>query len=259
MSETRQATPWWLRLVSVAAVIGLVASTAELVLRLVIPHVVAQEVREQLSLEKQHEVHVSLGGSALFAALGGHVGPIEVQVPAVRILDDIVATVTASASELSFDPLRDKIFGASGSVTIGPDSIDALLALATEGLIDSGEVEDGRIQLGSTSELFGQTVTLSATLGMSIEDGDLRLTPAAISAAGFHLTAEEIDALTDGALDALLSVQHVCVRDRLPAGVTLTGLWFSASGSVTVNADFSPDILSDPRQQQPGTCLDSSG
>lgn len=258
MTAEQAKSPWWLRIISVVAAFGLLFSVAELALRLIIPPIVATEVRDQLGLNPEHPVQVQLDGSAVLAALQQHVGPIHVQIHDVHVLEDIVATLTASAQALPFDPTRGEISGASGSVTIEAGSLDPLITLATQGLADSGEVVDGRVRVGRSTEMFGQAVTFSATLGLAIEDGDLRLTPASVSAAGFDLTAEELDEITDGALDALLGVQHLCVRDRLPRGITLTGVWFSQSGSVTVNADFTPGILSDPKQQLPGTCVEPS-
>jgi hypothetical protein len=44
------------------------------------------------------------------------------------------------------------------------------------------------------------------------------------------------------------------VRDRVPAGVTLTDIVLSSTGSVRIEADLDPGILSDPAQLEPGSC-----
>lgn len=40
-----------------------------------------------------------------------------------------------------------------------------------------------------------------------------------------------------------------CIADRLPPGVTLTGFAVDPSGEITLNADLSQTLLSDPDQR----------
>lgn len=258
--EPRRRRRWWIWALGGLVAVGLLAGAGELALRAIIPTVVANEVRDQLGLAPEHPVEVQLEGSTVLSALTGSVGPIEVGVPDVPVLGDITATISASADSVPFNPSRGEITGGSASVTIPAESIGAVVALVTDGFADTGEVRGNQILVGRTMELFGQTVTLSVALGLAIDEtGEVRITPASINAAGFDLTAEELNEVTGGSLSMLLGDHEFCVRDQLPEGVTLTAIRFSSLGSVTIDADFAPRILSDPAQQRPGECAPQNG
>lgn len=252
--KPRRRRRWWLRILIVVVVLGVLAGAAEIVLRAVIPNVVSDQVREQLKLSEDHPVDVELGGSTVLSALTGRVGPIEVEVPDAPLFEGIVATLAVEAQSLPFDPTKGEIEGARAGVLIPAESVGTVVKLATQGMADTGQVGNGVIAVGRTMNLFGAEVTLSVTLQITAQDGDLWIEPVKIDAAGFDLTAEQIRTVTGDALDGMLTAHEVCVRDRLPVGVTLTDVRLSSTGSVTIAADLSPTILSDPKQQAFGSC-----
>lgn len=252
--EEKRKPRWWLRILGVVVVLGLLAGAAELALRLVIPGIVASSVRDGMGLTPDHPVEVELRGSTLLRAVTGRVGPIEVTVPSAPLPEGIVASFTVAADSAPFDPSGGEIQGGTASVTIPAESLGSTIAVLTQGLADSGEVRGGNLVVGKTTQFFGMDVTLSVTLALSVEDGAVRVDPQAVSAAGFDLTADQIREFSGGSLDGLLTAQTVCVSDRLPAGITLTGLTLSSTGSVTVTADLAPRILADSAEQAPGVC-----
>ncbi len=253
-AKPRRRRRWWLRVLIVLVVLGVLAGAGEIVLRAVIPNIVAEQVREQLRLSDDHPVDVELGGSSLLSALAGRVGPIEVEVPNAPLLEGIVATLAVEARSVPFDPTQGEIEGARAAVLIPAESVAPVVQLATQGMADTAQVRNGEIAVGRTLTLFGATVTLSVTLEISVQEGDVWVEPTEIKAAGFDLTTEQLRSVTGDALDGLLTSHELCVRDRLPAGVTLTELRLSSTGSVMVAVDLSPTILSDPAQQAPGSC-----
>ena len=68
------------------------------------------------------------------------------------------------------------------------------------------------------------------------------------------MTAEELGSVTGSLLDPVLQPQLVCVRDRLPRGVTVTSIDLSTDGKAVVRADLAPGIASDPAEREKGTC-----
>ena len=83
------------------------------------------------------------------------------------------------------------------------------------------------------------------------------VSPTEIKAAGFDLSAEQLRPMLGETAAALLDTHTGCVRDRLPAGITLTDIDLRANsqgGSATVTASLAPDLLSNPKQMQPGSC-----
>lgn len=258
IAKSKKRRPrWWLRLlVTLVAVVAL-AGIAELGLRAIIPNVIAGLVRDNMGLSKDHPVEVELGGSALLHALTGRVGDVTMRVPKVEVVEGIEADLFASADSIPFDPTKGDIRGAVASATIPSSDMSALAALVSDGLIDAGSVSNGEIELGRTMQMFGFETQIAASLALSIQDGDVLVNPTEIKAAGFDLTAEQLRPLLGDTAAALLDTHTVCVRDRLPAGITLLDIDLKAnalSGSATVTAALAPDLLSNPAQLQLGSC-----
>ncbi len=248
---------WWLRGILALVVLGVLAGGAELALRAIIPQVIASQLREHLGLPDGHPVEVALGGSALVPALSGHVDQVELTIPDLTVFDGIETTLRASADSLPFDPSKGDIVGATASATIPSNSMDEVMALVTNGFVDEGEVRSGELVLGRALPLFGYEVQLTASIAVSVDRGDLRIEPRGVNAAGFDLTAEQLRPLLGEAAAGLLDPHTICIRDQLPAGITLTDIELRSTalgGSATVTAALAPDVLSNPSQQQPGSC-----
>lgn len=247
----------WLRILVSVIALALLAGVTELALRAIIPNVIASSVRQELGLDSTHEIEVTQGGSALWYALTGRVGEVAVTVPDLEVLAGIETTLSARADALPFNPTSGEIVGGVVSATIPSSSMSALVSLATNGLVDTGEVRAGEILVGKTIELFGFEVPLSAALAVGVENGDLLIKPNSLRAVGFDLQAEQLRALLGDGAAELLDAHTVCVRDRLPAGVELLDLDLRGTmlgGSAVVTARLAPDLLSNPLQQQPGSC-----
>lgn len=248
---------WWLRILVAVVALVVLAGGAELALRAIIPNVIANVVREHLKLDETHPVAVELGGSALLPALTGRVGDVSVTVPDVQVLDGIEATLHAHADSLPFDPTKGEIRGATASAKIPASSMGAIMGLATDGLVDEGDVRPGELVVGRTLPIFGFEVHLTVSLAVSVQQGDLLIEPTSFSAVGFDLTADELRPLLGDAAAKLLDVHTVCVSDKLPAAITLTEVALSytgGGGAATVSIDIAPDALSNPAQQEPGSC-----
>ena len=86
------------------------------------------------------------------------------------------------------------------------------------------------------------------------DGGAVEVQPTAVGVASFDLSADQISEFTGGLLDPILKPHTVCVRDRLPVGIDLTGIELSTTGSVHIDAELAPGILSDPAQREPGSC-----
>ena len=118
-------------------------------------------------------------------------------------------------------------------------------------------VRNGEIELGRTMQMFGWDTQIAASLALSIQDGDVLVDPTEIKAAGFDLTVDQLRPLLGEAAATLLDTHTLCVRDKLPAGITLTDIDLRANGEggqATVTATLAPDLLSNPKQMQMGSC-----
>lgn len=244
----RKRRRWWPRIAAIVVVIGLLLGAAEFALRLIVPNVIAGAVREQLDLSADHPVDVELGGSALWHTITGRVGQVTVRVDDAQLVEGLRGDMELQAEAVPFDFANGDIEDAKVRLTVDRDQLPAAVSLLTAGIADSGEVQGGQLVVGRTAQIFGIDVTISVSLGLSVEGGDVVVDPKALSAAGFDLTAEQLSSLLD------ITAQTVCVRDRLPIGVTLTDIALSSTGSVTIGAELAPGIVSDAAQREPGTC-----
>lgn len=249
----RKSRPW-LRVLSVVAVVGVLAGGAEVALRMIIPNVIGEAVRSELKLSDDHPIEVDLGGSTLLNALRGGVGDVTVISPDVPLIEGLAADARVHADFTPFNPTKGEIQGATVALTVPKTELGPTIELLTQGIAQSGKVRGDELVVGRSVELFGQDVSLSASLRLGVDDGDVTVEPVGIKAAGFNMSADKLGQATGSLLDPILQPQTVCIADRLPRGITLTGIDLSSTGSVTLRADLAPTILSDAKEQDPGSC-----
>lgn len=251
---TQRKPRWWARALGVVAVLALLAGAGELALRLIIPGVIEGAVRSELKLSDDHPVDVELGGSALLGALRGGVSDVTVASPGVPVIDGLTADARVHVDFTPFNPTTGKIQGATAALTVPQDQLGETVELLTQGIAQSGKVRGEDLVVGRELELFGQSVSLSASLRLGVENGEVTVEPTGVKAAGFDLSAEQLGDVTGSLLDPILKPQTLCIDDRLPRGIELTAIDLSSTGSVTLRAALSPTILSDPAQQELGSC-----
>ncbi|WP_449280420.1 hypothetical protein [Leucobacter sp.] len=245
---------WVRRILAVLLGVALLGGAAEVALRLIIPGVIGGIVRDQLQLTDDHPVEVSLGGSALLHALRGGIGDVGVEIPNAPLIEGVVVDARVHADFSPFDPQSGEIDGGTASLTVPKDQLGSVIELLTSGVAQTGEVRAGELAVGRTVEAFGQQLTITARIGLAVHEGDVEIEPRGVNAAGLDLSAEQISQATGSLLDPILQPQTVCVRDRIPAGVELTDIVLSSTGSVRIEAALDPGILSEPAQLEPGTC-----
>lgn len=257
MTEQRERRPrWWLRILWVVVILAVLAGAGEIALRAILPGAISAAVRQPLELSGDHPVDVQLGGSVLLHTVTGRLGDVTVTVPDAPLLDGLQGDLTVHADSAPFSLVSGsgEVQGATASITVPKDRIDQTISLLTKGIAQTGTVREGALDVGRSMEIFGQKVSLSATLKLGVEQGDVRITPEGVKAAGFDLTAKQIDSFGGPAVRALTQPQTVCVRDQLPRGIELTGIELSSTGSVRVDAKISPTLVSDPKQREKGSC-----
>ena len=247
-------TNWWLRSLVVVVALGLLAGAAELALRLIVPDVIANAIRTEMALSDDHPVEVEMGGSAALNALRGGIGDVTVTSPGVPVIEGLSVDAKVYADFSPFNPSKGEIRGGTAALTVPKDELGATIEMLTQGIAQSGEVRGDDLVVGRSLEIFGQNVGLSASLHLGVQDGEVTVEPTGVKAAGFDLSAEQLASATGSLLDPILKPQQVCISDRLPRGIELTAIEMSTTGSVTIRAALSPAILSDPAEQEPGSC-----
>ena len=253
-TDTRARRAWVRPLLIILASVVFLAVAAEVALRVILPSIVANTIRSEVGLTDDHPVEVSLGGIALPHALVGRVGNLDVHVDEMPLTGEVAGQIDVHADSVPMRATSGEIRGASASITLSDEQLDPAISLITGGFAQTGNVENGELVVGRNIPMFGQEVAVSVSLSLDIADGDLVITPGGITAAGFELSGEQLADFAGGALDPMLATHTLCVRDQLPQGVHLTDIQLSSTGAVTASADLAPDILSNPRASEPGSC-----
>lgn len=250
----RRRRRWWRPVIGVLVAVGLLAGAGELAIRLAVPGIIASAVRQKLALGATHPVDVELGGVAVVPALTGRLGDLTIAVDDAELFDGLTGTVELHADSVPFDFQHGEIRGAVGTLTLNRSQLSPAIHLLTSGVADGGKVDDGQLVVSKEVSLFGVDVPVKANLGLAVRDGDVVIKPRGIDAVGFDLSAKRLRKLTGHSLDGILKSHDVCVRDRLPAGLELTGIDLLASGSARLTVAVSPRILSDPAELEAGEC-----
>ncbi|MBP1325669.1 hypothetical protein JOF28_000901 [Leucobacter exalbidus] len=245
---------WWVRALGVVVVLGLLAGAAEIALRMIIPNIVAGTIRSELKLSDDHPVDVELGGSTLVNAVRGGVGDVTITSPEVPLIEGLIADARVHADFTPFDPTTGEIVGGTAALTVPKNELGPTIELLTQGIAQSGEVRGDELVVGRSVEIFGQDVSITASLRVGVEDGEVTVEPMGLKAAGFDMSAKQLGSVTGSLLEPILKPQQLCVADRLPKGIELSSVDLSSTGSVTIRADLSPTILAVAREQEPGSC-----
>lgn len=245
----------WAKLTIAGAVsLAVLAGGAEIALRAIVPNIVADGLRDTLELPRDHPVEVEMGGPAVWYALSGNIGNTDVRIAEAEVADGVTATLRFHAERVPFDVSGGEMRGGTASVYVSNSQLSPVISLLTSGVADSGRTTDGDLAVGRTIDAFGFSVPIEATLQLAIEAGGVvRVVPKGLSAVGFDLDSEQLAAATGGLLEPLLSAHELCVSDQLPAGVTLESITVTKRG-VEVEAKLADDFLSNPSQQEMGTC-----
>ncbi|MET1044444.1 MAG: DUF2993 domain-containing protein [Microbacteriaceae bacterium] len=162
-------------------------------------------------------VDVRIGGfSFLQQYLAGSFDTVELSAP-----EFVIKSVTGDAQITAHGvptAMGGTVREASGSFTIGEDSLNALLA--EQGLAVQAQLIDGAVQYESSISVFGVTVGFTVALEPRIDGDVITLAPTAIEALGGSAPVD-ISRFVD---EADLGIPICAAELLLPAGVQLTGI-----------------------------------
>lgn len=245
----RRRARWpWVVLVVILVSAGLVVA-GELVARAVVPNTVRSMVISHLDLPADQQLDVHTPGLLLPQLITGTLDEVELA------SDDVtIGGITGAAHVIATDvPVAGGALGsAKGTVSIHQDEFSSLLdasplpvtriALAAPNVTVEGEVE-----------LFGRQIPVGLTVTPGAEGGDMLLTPVSLMLNGAEVDLEAVSGMVGAAGESITRPQRVCIADRLPAGITLTGLRVEGARAV---ADISADgrIAVDPALLENGSC-----
>ena len=248
-STGRRRRRWpWVVLVVLVVLAALVVA-AELVARAVLPGVVRSLVVEQLDLPADQQLDVTADGILLPQLIAGSLDRLHLSTDAVT-LQGITGAADVTASGV---PIRGgDLGGAEGTIRIDQAQFTDLLA-STDLPIDEVALDEPNATVAGSIPVLGTTVPVSLTLTPGAVEGDLELTPVALSVGGVEIDATEVGSGLGALGSSLTQPRRICIADQLPAGLTLAGVEVVGS-EVVIDLDVDGAIATDESLLAKGTC-----
>ncbi|PRB19180.1 DUF2993 domain-containing protein [Microbacterium sp. MYb62] len=245
--RTRRRWPWVLLIVIV--VLAVLAVAAELIARAVLPGTVRSIVIEQLDLPADQQLDVEAEGLLVPQLIVGSLDSLHLSTDSLT-LEGITGAADVTATAV---PLRGgDLGGASGTIRIDQEQFTSLLS-GTDLPVESVEFDAPNATVAGSFSVFGAAVPLSLTFLPGVVDGDLDLTPVAASIGGLDIDLDDVGSSLGSLGEGLTKAQRICIADRFPAGLTLTGLEI-VDGAAVIDVDVDGAIVSDASLQEKGVC-----
>lgn len=243
----RRRWPWVLLIVAV--VLAVLAVAAELIARAVLPGIVRSIAIEQLDLPADQQLDVEAEGILLPQLISGSLDTLHLSTDSLT-LEGITGAADVTATGV---PLRGgDLGGAAGTIRIDQEQFTSLLS-GTDLPVESVEFDAPNATVAGSFSVFGASVPLSLTFLPGALDGDLELTPVAASIGGLDIDLDDAASALGSLGEGLTRTQQICIADRLPAGLTLTGVEI-VDGAAVIDLDVDGAIVSDAALQDKGVC-----
>lgn len=236
-------------ILALVVALGVLAVVAELLAQAMVPAVVRSLVIEKLELPPDQQLDVRAYGVLLPQLLDGQFAELHLASEAVT-LDGVTVVVDVTATRVGLD--GQSIGEISGALTLDESQFSALLARADLPL-DSITFDAPNARVSGTAEILGAEVPVSATVTPSVVDGRLWLTPVALDVGELRLDAVKVEAMLGSLGRRLTDPYELCIADRLPAGVAVTGLTITDS-TAQVDVAVDGEIFVDSALLANGVC-----
>lgn len=246
-ARRRRRWPWVVGILIV--VIALLVVAAEFLARSLLPGIVRGIVIEQLDLPADQELDVTAGGILLPQLIGGRLDELRLQADSITVGG---ITGAADVTATGVGVRGDSLDAAIGTIRIEESQFTALLD-GTDLPIDAIAFEGENVTATGAVSVLGMSLPISLTALPGAEEGDVTLTPIALRLGGVEIDADQVADRLGDLGQRITDTQRICIADRLPAGVTLTGLSIDGSEAV-IALDVAGGILSDAALQQNGSC-----
>lgn len=240
--------PWVLLVVLL--VLGGAAVGGEFWARSSVENTVRSQAITALGLPQDQQIAVETQGLVLPQVIGGTLTSLAASSENVT-LGPITGNVSANATDV---PIRggEPVGSIDGTIVIAQDEL--LKLLKDENIpLDNVVVQDGQITGEGDFNLMGLTVPVSVTLGLSVDNGTVMVTPISAKAGGVTLDGDKLRDALGGLGGDLLGPYPVCIAQYLPKAVTVTGVALG-DGNATVDIAVDGNITTDPSLADPGVC-----
>ncbi len=247
----RRRWPWLIALLIVIVLVVAAFFTGEWIARDLVTKAVRQQISVRLGVPTDAEIDVDIPGSLLLQVAGGRIDTATVSAPDITV-GSMTGDVSVTLNDVG---LWDGGSMSDGSVTVVLDTaqVQALMSTVDGFPADTIGLSEPDITMTTEMSALGISVPVGVALTPRADGGDLLLTPDVLTVAGAQITATDLRSRFGSVADAVLQDWRVCVAQKLPAGLPLTGVRVTGD---TLVADFTIDggILTDPALREDGSC-----
>jgi len=212
---------------------------------------VTDQTRDVLGLDDTARVDVRVDEPVLPQLISGSLSRLAVAVPDAPI-GGATGDVTLEATGVPTSG-TGAASSASAQVRMAPDSIARLAGDLGRTVPGSLHIVGKNVAVELDPSQFLSGVSFTLTLRPSAADGELLLRPIAFEVAGVQVSADVIRARFGTLAPGILADRKVCVADRFPKGMTMSGLDVDP-GALVADFTVDPRILTDSSLQKPGSC-----
>lgn len=243
------------RLMIALVALALLGGLLEIGLRTFLPSVIETGARVALRAPSSAKVEAELPGSLALNALRWRIADVVVTAEDVPLAGEVSADARLDIDALPLIPTLGSLHDGRVEFAIAADQIDGLARIVSGGLAERGEVRDGGLVLSGTlsDEQFELpaspefAIPYEATTALGVDGGDIVASPG-------EVRLDAAGPVADFLHGRMSEPRTVCVADRLPKGVVLSGIELLPSGDAVLRAELSKWLFMNPAERQPGSC-----
>lgn len=246
----RRRWPWLVALLVVIALAVAAWFAGEYIARSIVERTIREQVTRQLDLPVDQQIDIDIPGPLLPQLIVGSLGQVSISSQDVP-LQGITGDVTVSAQDVN---IHDGDWsGGHATVTLDQSQLQTLLATVPDFPASTVVIDAPDLAAQFSLQLFTVEIPVGVALTPSASGGDIVLTPASLRLGGAEVTADALRQQFGALASTVLRDWDVCIADRLPKAVELTGVTVAREQVV---ADFEIDsaITRDGAAQEKGTC-----
>ena len=224
----------------------------EYVARGIVERTIREQVVEQLQLPADQQIDVDIAGPILPQLIVGSLADLTISSDDVP-LDGIAADISVNAQDVNIH--GGDWSGGYATVSLDETQLRALLAGIDGFPAESVSIDAPHVRAEFTLQLFAFDVPIGVALTPTAAGGDIELTPASLRLGDTEVTAQSLRDQFGSVADAALRTWDICIADRLPRAVELTGVE-ATRDRIVADFEISSAIVNDAEAQQKGSCAD---
>lgn len=241
----------WLVAFAIVALLAVGAWFAgEWIARSLVVSTIRTQITENLALPAGQHIDVDVPGAVLPQVIGGTLGEVRVS------SEDVALGVFEGDIAIeAFDvPIRGgDVREATAVVRVDEDQLRSLMSSVDRFPSQTLGFDEPDVTASLELSVLGASVPVGISLTPSASEGDLVLTPASVQVAGADISTDELKRQFGIVSNAVLRDWPVCIRQYLPAALTLTDVRVDGEHLVAT-FDVAETVLSDTGMQENGTC-----